>query len=157
MSEKETGLRVDDDEPFGPARTPEETASTASKDLDDAFDLYQKQDPTEIDTDEEKRVRRKLDLHLMPLLCVSYMLQYLDKVSISAASVYGLQKGTHLVGQDYAWLSRSCQLLMKVSFIRLTGFTFKRHCFILDIWWHSIPLDTCCRDFRQGNSSADLQ
>jgi hypothetical protein len=31
-------------------------------------------------------------------------LQYLDKNSINFSSVYGLQKGTHLKGQDYSWL-----------------------------------------------------
>ena len=33
------------------------------------------------------------------------MLQYLDKSSINFAVVYGLEEGTHMEGQDYAWLS----------------------------------------------------
>ncbi|PQE15637.1 MFS transporter protein [Rutstroemia sp. NJR-2017a BBW] len=40
----------------------------------------------------------------MPILFVTYMLQYLDKNSLNFSSVYGLQKGTHLEGQDYSWL-----------------------------------------------------
>lgn len=54
--------------------------------------------------DEVKRVLRKIDLHVVPILVVTYGLQYLDKNSLNFASVYGLQKGTHLHGQDYSWL-----------------------------------------------------
>jgi hypothetical protein len=32
------------------------------------------------------------------------MLQYLDKNSINFSGVYRLQKGTHLVRQDYSWI-----------------------------------------------------
>lgn len=39
----------------------------------------------------------------MPLLMGTYMLQYLDKSSINFAAVFGLEEGTHLVGQQYAW------------------------------------------------------
>lgn len=86
---------------------PEEIISpgASSRDLDDAYELYKKQDATEIDPAEARRVLRKIDWHIMPLLMVTYCLQYLDKSSINFASVYGLKEGTHLVGQDYSWLS----------------------------------------------------
>jgi hypothetical protein len=91
-----------------PAEDPLST-SKSSRDLDDTYELYKKQDDArDLDPDEERRVRRKMDLHVLPLLCVSYMLQYLDKTSTSLASVFGLQAVTGLVGQDYAWLSEYC-------------------------------------------------
>jgi hypothetical protein len=34
---------------------------------------------------EEKRLRRKLDWKLMPVLCLTYMLQYYDKAMLSQA------------------------------------------------------------------------
>lgn len=80
-------------------------AASSNKDLDDAYELYKKQDATDIDPAEARRVLRKIDLHIMPLLMITYCLQYLDKASINFASVYGLKEGTHLVGQDYSWLS----------------------------------------------------
>lgn len=80
-------------------------SAVSSKDLDETYDLYRKQDARDIDPQEARRVLRKIDFHILPLLMGSYMLQYLDKSSINFASVYGLQKGTHLVGQDYSWLS----------------------------------------------------
>ncbi|KAB5542548.1 MFS allantoate transporter-like protein [Coniochaeta sp. 2T2.1] len=90
---------------------PRETASeeitvASSKDLDETYAIYKEQhDDAVLDPVEARRVLRKIDWHLLPLLMGSYMLQYLDKSSINFASVYGLQKGTNLHGQQYAWLS----------------------------------------------------
>jgi len=67
--------------------------------------VYRRQDARDIDPAEAKRVLRKIDFHILPVLMMTYMLQYLDKSSINFASVFGLQKGTNLHGQDYSWLS----------------------------------------------------
>lgn len=85
-------------------------AHASSRDLDDAYELYQKKqdilhDLAENEVEARRRVLRKIDLHIMPLLMFTYCLQYLDKSSINFASVYGLKDGTNLVGQDYSWLS----------------------------------------------------
>ena len=76
-----------------------------TSDYDETYEIYRKQDATDIDPEEARRVLRKIDFRILPLLMGAYLLQYLDKSSISFASVYGLQTGTHLVGQQYAWLS----------------------------------------------------
>ncbi|KAJ4523287.1 hypothetical protein HRR78_000783 [Exophiala dermatitidis] len=78
--------------------------STKSAELDDNYDLYKRSDEQELDLAESKRVLRKLDLRIVPILFLIYLMQYLDKNGINYASVYGLQKGTHLHGQDYSWL-----------------------------------------------------
>ena len=72
--------------------------------LDDNYELYKSGRDVEIDPAEAKRVLGKIDARIMPILFVSYMLQYLDKNSINFASVYGLQEGTGLTGDDYSWL-----------------------------------------------------
>jgi len=54
---------------------------------------------------------RKIDLRIIPILFFTYMLQYQDKNSINFSSVYGLQKGTHLKGQDYSWLGTCTPLI----------------------------------------------
>lgn len=41
----------------------------------------------------------------MPLICIVYFLQYLDKISIGYGSVMGLRKDAHLTGDDYNWVS----------------------------------------------------
>lgn len=83
----------------------EETLRASSRDMDVTYEIYRGQDATLLDPHEARRVLRKIDIRILPLLATIYMLQYLDKSSINFASVYGLQKGTHLHGQDYSWLS----------------------------------------------------
>lgn len=79
--------------------------SVKSSDLDDAYLLYKNAgDPTELDAQEAKRVLRKIDYRVVPILFLVYLLQYLDKNGINYASVYGLQAGTHLKGDQYSWL-----------------------------------------------------
>jgi hypothetical protein len=85
----------------------DEITPASSVHLDDNYELYKHGKDLETDPAEYKRVLRKIDLRIMPILFVTYMLQYLDKNSINFSSVYGLQTGTHLVGQDYSWLGMS--------------------------------------------------
>ncbi|KAI9836886.1 MAG: hypothetical protein M1819_001051 [Sarea resinae] len=58
----------------------------------------------EIDEATSRRLLRKIDWNLMPLLCVIYGLNYLDKTTLSYASVMGIKKDIHLKGDDYQWL-----------------------------------------------------
>jgi sugar phosphate permease len=95
-SDPEKSIRVDDD--ISPA---------PSTHMDDEYQLYKDGRELEADPEEVKRVLRKIDYRIIPILFVTYMLQYLDKNSINFSSVYGLQKGTHLHGQQYAWLGKS--------------------------------------------------
>lgn len=78
-----------------------------SQSFDDTYQLYKAHDAADIDPREAKRILRKIDYHILPILMMTYMLQYLDKSSINFASVYGLKEGTGLQGQDYSWLG-SC-------------------------------------------------
>src|SRR5690349_7481710 len=75
-----------------------------ASDLDDDYQLYKRGDEQDLGPAESKRVLRKLDLRIVPILFLIYLMQYLDKNGINYASVYGLQKGTNLHGQNYSWL-----------------------------------------------------
>ncbi|KAE8384601.1 major facilitator superfamily domain-containing protein [Aspergillus alliaceus] len=79
-------------------------SSTGSSELDDNYEVYQQTRGLEYTPEEAKKVLRKIDARLMPLLFLIYLLQYLDKNSLNFSSVYGLKEGTHLKGQDYSWL-----------------------------------------------------
>ncbi|KAI1105640.1 MFS general substrate transporter [Jackrogersella minutella] len=81
----------------------EERSIASSRDLDDAYELYQRQDATGLDPQEAQQVLRRIDWHILPLLMGTYMLQYLDKSTVNFASVFGLREGTNLRGQDYSW------------------------------------------------------
>ncbi|KAK9777593.1 putative Major facilitator superfamily (MFS) profile domain-containing protein [Seiridium cardinale] len=54
--------------------------------------------------EEEKKLIRKVDWHIIPILFVCATLSGLDKTAISAAAIYGLKTDLHLSGQDYSWV-----------------------------------------------------
>lgn len=57
-----------------------------------------------ITPEDNKRVLRKIDLALLPILLCIYFLQSLDKTALSYAAVFGLIEDTNLVGDQYSWL-----------------------------------------------------
>jgi ACS family allantoate permease-like MFS transporter len=52
-----------------------------------------------------KKLIRKIDFTIAPLLAAVYFLQFLDKTTLSYTAVMGIRTDTHLVGQDYSDLS----------------------------------------------------
>ena len=52
-----------------------------------------------------KKLVRKIDLTIAPLLAAVYFLQFLDKTTLSYTAVMGIRTDTHLKGQDYSDLS----------------------------------------------------
>ena len=52
-----------------------------------------------------KKLIRKIDLTIAPLLATVYFLQYLDKTTLSYTAVMGLRKDVGLHGQQYSDLS----------------------------------------------------
>ncbi|KAH7317157.1 major facilitator superfamily domain-containing protein [Stachybotrys elegans] len=81
-----------------------DSSSDMSKARDEAYKFYGGADEPEATPEEAKRVLSKIDKRIIPILFGTYMLQYLDKNSLNFASVYGLEEGTNLHGQDYSWL-----------------------------------------------------
>ncbi|KIX10683.1 uncharacterized protein Z518_01767 [Rhinocladiella mackenziei CBS 650.93] len=54
------------------------------------------------DPEEEKKLVHRIDLRLLPILCVTYGIQYYDKSTISQAAIFGLTKDLHLTGNRYS-------------------------------------------------------
>jgi hypothetical protein len=72
---------------------------------DDALQLIEDMGYSTILTPENnKKVLRKIDLRLLPILLAIYFLQQLDKSTLSYASVFGLIEKAHLHGKMYSWL-----------------------------------------------------
>ncbi|WVQ84779.1 hypothetical protein IAT38_006936 [Cryptococcus sp. DSM 104549] len=55
--------------------------------------------------EENKKLLRKIDWHLMPIMAIAYGIQYADKQSISNSTLFGIIEDTGLHGQQTAWLS----------------------------------------------------
>ncbi|KAJ5371514.1 uncharacterized protein N7496_007606 [Penicillium cataractarum] len=53
----------------------------------------------------ERKVLWKLDLYLIPLMGFCYMLQYMDKLALSQATLFNLTEDLHLKGKEYNWAS----------------------------------------------------
>ena len=52
----------------------------------------------------ERRLLMKIDTHIIPIMCVVYGLNYLDKTTLSYASVMGLETDLNLTKNNYQWL-----------------------------------------------------
>ncbi|KAF5004847.1 hypothetical protein FDECE_8691 [Fusarium decemcellulare] len=72
--------------------------------------------------EEERRVLRKIDRVVMPLMCLVEFFQYLDKQSIGYAAVFGLADDLGMTDHQYSWSVSSFyfgQLLANYIFIYL--------------------------------------
>ncbi|KAH7216976.1 major facilitator superfamily domain-containing protein [Fusarium redolens] len=63
-----------------------------------------------IDDETARQLLKKIDRHMMPVLCVVYGLNFLDKTTLTYASIMGLtaphsEGGIGLHGQQYSWLA----------------------------------------------------
>ncbi|GAD91572.1 conserved hypothetical protein [Paecilomyces variotii No. 5] len=59
----------------------------------------------ESDSEFSIHVLRKIDFRLIPLLFMTYNLNFMDKTILSSAAVFGLEEDTHLNGSQYSWVS----------------------------------------------------
>ena len=75
-----------------------------SHDADEAMKAFESGEIIEIDEATNKRLLKIIDRNLIPLMCFVYGLNYLDKTTLSYASVMGIKKDINLVGDDYQWL-----------------------------------------------------
>lgn len=56
-----------------------------------------------MDEEARKRLVRKLDLRLMPLLCITYALQSIDRTTLSYAAVFGVREDLGLTSSEFSW------------------------------------------------------
>jgi len=52
---------------------------------------------------DEKKVLRKMDLRLLPMLALLYLLSFLDRGNIGNAKIEGLTDDLHMTGPQYNW------------------------------------------------------
>lgn len=80
------------------------THTTRGKDK--AAELLAANERVVVTSEENRRVLRKIDLVILPILLSVYFLQSLDKTTLSYASVFGLIQDAHLDpnSQQYSWL-----------------------------------------------------
>ncbi|KAH7347272.1 major facilitator superfamily domain-containing protein [Plectosphaerella cucumerina] len=52
-----------------------------------------------------KKLRKKVDWQLMPLLCGTYLLQYVDKQALGYSAVFDLFTSTGMTSEQYSWMA----------------------------------------------------
>ncbi|GES62070.1 MFS general substrate transporter [Aspergillus terreus] len=55
--------------------------------------------------EEQRRVLWKLDMILIPVMGLCYMMQYMDKLALSQATLFGIREDLGLTGTQYPWAS----------------------------------------------------
>ncbi|KAI1464165.1 MFS general substrate transporter [Daldinia caldariorum] len=71
--------------------------------------------------EEERKVLRRIDLRILPLILGAYFFQQLDKSSLSYVSIFGIMEDAHLKSIEYSWLG-SVLYLAQLIFQPLAAF-----------------------------------
>ncbi|CAD0018990.1 unnamed protein product [Aureobasidium pullulans] len=105
-----------------------------------------------LDPEQNRRLLRRIDLHIMPLICIVYFLQYLDKIAISYASVTGIKTSANLRGTQFNWIASIFffgQLLFEFPTIRLIQlFPLAKYVAVNVIIWGTILASlAACKSF----------
>lgn len=53
---------------------------------------------------EASQLRSKIDWHIMPLMCIMYLITFMDKTTLGEAAVLGILEDAHLTTNQYDWL-----------------------------------------------------
>ena len=91
--------------------------------------LEQVGDYAPLSPEAEKRLIRKVDWIMIPMLFITATFGAVDKVALGTAAIYGLQKDAHLHGQQYSWLGSILSLGVSItlSCLMIRGSHFIRH------------------------------
>lgn len=83
------------------------SSKTKEQDGDVALQLFANADDLHIPIEpaEEKKLIRKVDLLILPLIAVNYAFFYIDKTTLSYAAIFGIRDDLNLHGTQYSWLS----------------------------------------------------
>ncbi|KAK6437707.1 hypothetical protein LTR95_006091 [Oleoguttula sp. CCFEE 5521] len=65
-------------------------------------DIHDATEP--IDPAAERRLVRKIDMMVIPFICMTYLITYIDKATLGYAAVFHLSEDLHLHGKQYSWL-----------------------------------------------------
>lgn len=127
---------------------------TKDTSADAALELLGSEDSVALDASpaEARRLVRKIDLYIMPLICVVYFNNYLDKIAVSYGSVTGLLKSAHLHGDQFNWVSSIFffgQLAFEFPTIRLMqAFPLARYVAVnVVIWGGLLACLAACKSF----------
>ncbi|KAI0937951.1 hypothetical protein AcV7_003280 [Taiwanofungus camphoratus] len=74
----------------------------------------------EVDLMETRRIREKIDWHILPLMCTLYWIQFMDKTTLGSAAILGIREASHLTTNQYNWYVSSVRATSLIV-IHLSG------------------------------------
>lgn len=77
---------------------------TITGDVDDAMKLALKAKDVVLTPEEDRKLVRKIDLYMFPLMCLLYAIQFMDKTTNGNAAVMGLRTDLKMHGTQYSWV-----------------------------------------------------
>lgn len=86
-----------------PSHTSIEKGTAAGQKTDEGYDMFADSEDLSYTEEESAAVLRKLDLHLLPLMCFLYGICYVDKACLSWAVLFDFRKDLKLTGDQYSW------------------------------------------------------
>ncbi|KAE8364679.1 major facilitator superfamily domain-containing protein [Aspergillus caelatus] len=67
------------------------------------------------DLHDDRALLRKVDWRILPVMFLTYFLQFVDKISLNYANVMGLQNDLQMSGNDFSWLATAFFLAYAVA------------------------------------------
>ncbi|KAJ3745126.1 MFS general substrate transporter [Lentinula detonsa] len=104
-----------------------------------------------LDPVESLRIRRKIDCVLMPLMCILYFIQYLDKSTLGSSSILGILNATHLDANELSTVFYLSYLVFEYpQNLALQRFPVGRWLSVnIFIWSVALCCHAACRNFRE--------
>ncbi|EKG14879.1 Major facilitator superfamily domain general substrate transporter [Macrophomina phaseolina MS6] len=108
MAQADTAVRASSDKSRSSNEKATDEKKTATADDVEVVASYQDSDEiheSDYTEEEYKKLLRKIDRYLLPLMWFCYGIQQTDKTSLGTQAIFGLREDTGLVGQQYSWLT----------------------------------------------------
>jgi hypothetical protein len=93
----------------------------------------------------ERRMVRRIDLRILPVLCSTYFFQFMDKVILNYANVMGFQSQLHMTGNEFSWAGTAFFLGYMLAEFPQGLFRTTIHNVILPT---NAVQEYCCNDFQ---------
>ncbi|KAJ7095236.1 major facilitator superfamily domain-containing protein [Mycena belliarum] len=107
-------------------------------------------EPVAIDAATNTRLRRMVHKRVLTVMVITYFAQTLDKGTLNFASIMGIIPDTHLVGQQYAWLTTCVYiaiLLWEFPTNRQIQVSPKYLGFCISAWGVVLAMTAACKNF----------
>ncbi|CAL1185368.1 unnamed protein product [Candida parapsilosis] len=67
------------------------------------FAIEHKGEAKPLDSATDRKILRKIDMYILPVMCLLYCFQFMDKLSTSYSAILGLRTELHMAGDMFSW------------------------------------------------------